>query len=284
MPGKTNVSIIGMGNWGTSLAHACRAAKIPLAETIGRSTKKTSGWPLIRLEDASLDARILWICVRDAEIVGVAESIAAQRKRLDGQIVVHSSGALSVAPLDSVKRRGAEVASLAPVMSFPTRTPVPLSGVLFAVEARAAIDSRMNALVRKLGGKPFPVRTKEKPLYHAAATMASPLLVSHFSAALAMARLAGLSDANARQWIAALAQATMKNIFERGEGKSFSGAFARGDIETIRLHLQSLQQHPMLREIYISLARHAVETLPVQNRKELESLLRKDRRGKFTDA
>lgn len=236
-------------------------------------------WPLVRLEDASLDAQILWICVRDAEIAGVAESIATRRKRFDGQIVIHSSGVLSVKALDSVKRRGAKVASLAPVMSFPTRTPVSLAGVLFAVEAAAAIRPRMNALVRKLGGKPFPVRTKVKPLYHAAATMASPLLVSHLSAAMSMARLTGLSDANARQWIAALAQTTMNNVFERGEGKSFSGAFARGDVETIRLHLESLQQHPMLREIYISLARHAVEMLPVQRRNELESLLQKDALG-----
>jgi predicted short-subunit dehydrogenase-like oxidoreductase (DUF2520 family) len=161
-------------------------------------------------------------------------------------------------------------------MSFPTRTPVSLKGVLFAVEAEATARRQLYALVRKLGGQPFAVESSRKPLYHAAATLASPLLVSELSAAMATARLAGLSAQEAKQWLAALAQTTVNNVFSRGEEKSFSGAFARGDVATIQLHLQALAEHPILEGIYRSLAMHAVESLPIQNEKELRSLLKKN--------
>jgi predicted short-subunit dehydrogenase-like oxidoreductase (DUF2520 family) len=277
---KEDVAIVGLGNWGSSLAQACLTNGIPLRETVVRARRRPSGLPQVRFEDAKFDAQIIWLCVRDAEIADVAERIVAQRGRLDGQIVVHSSGALSVKVLEAAKRAGARIASLAPVMSFPTRRPVPLTGVLFAVEAEAAIRGRLNALVRKLGGKPFPVESSKKPMYHAAATLASPLLVSELSAALTTARLAGLSERDAKRWVGLLAQASVHNVFARGAEKSFSGAFARGDVETIRLHLQALAPHPILAGIYRALAVYAVETLPVSRRNALRSLVKEDVAGK----
>lgn len=267
------MAIVGLGNWGSSLAQGCVEAGIPLREVVVRSRPSRSAQlPLTRFEDARFDARLIWICVRDGEIADVAKRIASRRP-LDGQIVAHSSGALNVKALAPAKRAGADVASLAPVMSFPTRLPVPLRRVLFAVEAEQPIQRRLYSLLRKLGGQPFAVKSSKKPLYHAAATMASPLLVSELSAAMAMARLAGLSPLAARQWLAALAQATVQNVFSRGEEKSFSGAFARGDVATIQLHLQALAEHPILAGVYRSLARHAVDSLPVQKKRELEHLL-----------
>ncbi|WP_158751190.1 Rossmann-like and DUF2520 domain-containing protein [Acidobacterium sp. S8] len=277
MPGKTDLTIVGLGNWGSSLAHACLAADIPLSEVVTRASRRLRlQVPQVTFENAAFDAKILWLCVRDAEIASVAERIVERRGSLRRQIVVHSSGALNVKALDAAKRAGAQVASIAPVMSFPTRIPVPLSGVFFAVEAGPEIHVSLNHLVRKLGGEPFAVESKKKPMYHAAATLASPLLVSEISAAMAAARLAGLSERHAKRWVESLAQASMRNVFARGEKNSFSGAFARGDLETIRLHLQTLQQHPILAEVYRSLARHAVETLPVKRRPELQSLLKMD--------
>jgi predicted short-subunit dehydrogenase-like oxidoreductase (DUF2520 family) len=275
MAKRLDVSIVGLGNWGSSLAQACLDAGIPVREAVVRSrVSRIAKLPLIRFEEARFDARIIWLCVRDGEIEHTVKDIVARRRRLAGQIVVHSSGALSVKMLSEARRAGATVASLAPVMSFPTRVPVSLDGVLFAVEATQSTRQALHALVRKLGGRPFAVESGKKPLYHAAATMASPLLVSELSAAMATARLAGLSTQEAKQWLAALAQATVNNLFSRGEEESFSGAFARGDIATIQLHLQALAKHPILAGVYRSLAMYAVDSLPVQRSKELKAVLK----------
>jgi predicted short-subunit dehydrogenase-like oxidoreductase (DUF2520 family) len=160
-------------------------------------------------------------------------------------------------------------------MTVPTLTYVPLGCVLFGVEAPdAAVRRVLVALVRILGGKPFNITSNNKALYHAAGTLASPLLVSELTAAIQAARLAGLDRRNAQRWIESLATATSRNVFSRGPTRSFSGPFARGDAATIELHLRALQEHPILADLYRSLAVYAVKSLPIQNHRALELVLR----------
>jgi len=272
---KTDVALIGLGNWGASLAAALNRARIPLSEVIVRRRKPSSPLPTVSWKNAALDARILWLCVPDSAISDTAAQIVNHRPDLRGQIVIHSSGALTVDALDPVRRAGAAVASIHPVMTFPTRDPVALDGVLFAVESVGLAARRtLHGIIRKLGGRPFDISSSNKALYHAAGTLASPLLVSHLTAAIEAARLAGLDARTAAQWVEALATATARNLFARGPSRSFSGPFARGDAPTIHLHLQALQKHPILADVYRSLALHALATLPVRNRQVLFEALR----------
>ena len=269
---QPGVSIIGPGNWGSTLAHALAAAGVPLRERIVHHAR--SG---VTLHRAQLNARILWLCVPDAAIPQVTRSIVqrvvARGAALKGQIVVHSSGALSSEVLQAAAHAGASVASVHPMMSFPTRTPVPLDGVVFAVEADGAARRTLNAIVRRIGGRPFPINSANKALYHAVGVLSSPLLVSHLLAAQQMAELAGISPQQARRVIEPIVRATLDNLFLRGPGRSNSGPIARGDIETIRLHLGALKPHPMLADVYRSLALYALETLPSSGKTALRRLL-----------
>jgi predicted short-subunit dehydrogenase-like oxidoreductase (DUF2520 family) len=269
-----SVSIIGLGNWGTSLAIGLEAAGIPIREIIVRKKVRRTSLPTVTWLQAALDAKILWLCVPDAAIEQTALAIVQRRPSLKGQIVLHSSGALTVKALEAARKVGAQIASVHPAMTFPTREAVSLRGVLFGIEASEAGALRtLRVLVRKLGGKPFVLDSKKKALYHAAGTFASPLLVSALTAAMETAQFAGLDEETAHQWVRALAAKTASNVFEQGAQKSFSGPFARGDAETIHLHLQALQPHPILAELYRALARHAIETLPVRNTASLHEVL-----------
>jgi predicted short-subunit dehydrogenase-like oxidoreductase (DUF2520 family) len=267
---EVSVAVIGAGNWGSSLVNALIGAESGPVEIIRRS-----GWRRVKL-----DARVIWICVPDAAIAEVAEKIAERSRRLRGenalrgQIVAHSSGALGADVLEPARKARAQIAAVHPAMSFPTRRVVALEGVMFGVEARdAEVRRELNALVRRLGGVPFAMKAEGKALYHAAGMFASPLLVAELTAAMETARLAGLSDKTAQAWVRALAEVTVRNVFARGAAKSFSGPFARGDAETIRLHLQALEEHPILADVYRSLARQALEALPVKNRPPLEKAI-----------
>ena len=284
---QRSVSIIGPGNWGSSLAHALRAAGVPLHEVIvpaqsGRSVvsygKRARALPLTTLGHAQLEADVLWLCVPDAAIAQVThrlvERVAARGSTLKGQIVVHSSGALSGQVLRAAAHAGASVASVHPVMSFPTRTPVPLQGVPFGIEADAARRRILNTIVRQIGGRPFAIHVSSKALYHVVGMLSSPLLVSHLAAAQQAAELAGLSPRQARRLIEPIARATLDNVFLRGAGKSFSGPIARADVETIRLHLQALEPHPMLAGVYRALALFALDALPSPGKTQVRRLLR----------
>jgi predicted short-subunit dehydrogenase-like oxidoreductase (DUF2520 family) len=246
-----SVSVIGRGNWGSSLAHALADVGVLKQEA---------------------DADILWICVPDAAIARVAKRLA--RQDLSGKIVVHSSGALSSEILRPARKAGAAIASVHPMMSFATRTPVPLVGVPFAVEAEGGPRRILTHLVRQIGGSPFAVSAGHKALYHALGVLASPLLVSHLLAAQEVALQAGFSRSKAQDLLEPIVRATVENFFARGAQKSFSGPFARGDAETIRLHLQALEPHPMVAGVYRSLALYALDALPVPRKKRLRRALR----------
>lgn len=266
-----SVALIGLGNWGTSLAYGLLSAGLPLPEIVmrGRTRPNVSGLPVVRWRQARLDASILWLCVPDGEIAEAAAQIAEARD-LRRQIVVHSSGALTVDALAAARRGGATVAAVHPVMTFPTRSPVPLTRVLFGIETASPAARRiLSGVVRRLGGTAFRVDGRHKALYHAAGTLASPLLVSALTAAMETARAAGLKEHDAEAVVEALAEATMRNVFTRGATQSFSGPFARGDADTLKLHLQALAGHPILAGVYRSLAWHALDSLPVRNRRAL---------------
>jgi predicted short-subunit dehydrogenase-like oxidoreductase (DUF2520 family) len=268
-----DVAVIGPGNWGSSLVAALVAAEIPLREVVVRGRRATESHT-VPWKDAALDARVLWLCVPDSAIVQAAAEIVRRRGNLSGQVVVHSSGALTVDALSAVRRAGGKVASVHPAMTFPTRELVGLDGVFFGVETEDAAARRgLRSLVRRMGGRPFDLRSEQKAMYHAAGTLASPLLVSALTAAMEAARLAGLDEGTARQWVQSLSEPTVRNVFARGAERSFSGPFARGDAGTIRLHLKSLEEHPILADVYRSLARQAIETLPVRNRTALMRVL-----------
>jgi predicted short-subunit dehydrogenase-like oxidoreductase (DUF2520 family) len=246
-----SVCILGRGNWGSSLAHALERAGVPIREH---------------------EADIVWLCVPDKAIASVGRRLA--RRNLSGKIVLHSSGALSSEILASARKAGAAIASVHPMMSFPTRTPVALEGVPFAVEAESVTRRVLNALIRRIGGRPFAVSAEYKALYHALGVLASPLLVSHLVAAQEAALRAGFTRRKARELIEPIVRSTVENFFSRGAGKSFSGPFARGDAETIRLHLQALKPHPMLAGVYRSLALYALDALPAPGKRRLRRLLR----------
>ncbi|MGE5726145.1 MAG: DUF2520 domain-containing protein, partial [Acidobacteriota bacterium] len=59
-----------------------------------------------------------------------------------------------------------------------------------------------------------------------------------------------------------------------GPANAFSGPLVRGDVATVRRHLEALSKLPGARRVYVALARAALETLPIRNRKELEKALR----------
>ena len=279
---QPSVSIIGLGNWGSSLARALADSKVPLHEMVvsdrpsGRKTVRSL--PLTTLAQARLEANVLWLCVPDSAIAQVIARLAKRvaHRGLRGQIVVHSSGALSAGVLREAAKAGASVGSVHPLMSFPTRRPVMLKGVSFAVEADAASSRVLNQLVRRIGGHPFAIKAADKAIYHAVGVLSSPLLVSHLAAAHETAARAGFSPRQARRLIEPIVRATLDNFFHNGPARSFSGPIARGDVETIRLHLRALKPHPILASVYRSLALYALEALPASGKEALHASLRRN--------
>jgi len=224
------------------------------------------------LDNANLDADIIWLCVPDSQIEPVAKALAASSWK--GKLALHSSGVLTSDALASLRKWGASVASAHPLMTFVRGSAPDLSAVPFAIEgdARAARAARMIAW--HLGGLPVAIRKADKPAYHLFATMICPLLISLLAASERAAQLAGISPEDARRRMLPIMRQTIVNYEELGAATAFTGPFVRGDIDTVRLHLKELSRSPSLKAVYASLAEAALQNLPHRNSKQIRTKLR----------
>ncbi len=189
-------------------------------------------------------------------------------------MVLHSSGALGSDALDPLRQRGASAASLHPMMTFAAGVRRSFAGIPFAVEGDPAAARRARSLVSDLGGNVFPIRPQDKALYHMSGFFAAPLLLTTLATAEHVAIAAGIPSRKARTFLEPIVRQTVENYLARGAAASLTGPLARGDLATLRKHLQALQRVPEAREAYFALARTALKMLPVKHRAELRKLLK----------
>jgi predicted short-subunit dehydrogenase-like oxidoreductase (DUF2520 family) len=259
-----------------------RRAGYRISEIVSRDTtaSKRKARELARKVDAQastsdtarLDADLVWFCVPDQEIAAASHQLASAivwKKK----IVFHSSGALASDELKALRRRGASVASVHPLMTFVSGSTSSLQGVPFAVEGDAAAVRAARRIVRNLGGEAFTIRKQHKAAYHAWGAFTSPLLVATLVTGERLARAAGLSAVEARKKMLPIVRQTITNYEALGPAGAFSGPIVRGDVETVRKHLQVLRRVPQAKHVYLALARAALRYLPVRNRARLEKAL-----------
>lgn len=278
---KLTIAIVGPGNLGSAMARALLAAGYRVREIVhrgGTSAKRARalareiGARDVIASEARFNAEIVWICVADGAIAACAAELAKAAKWV-GKIAFHSSGALSSRELKQLKRRGAAVASVHPMMTFVRSVRPDLQGVTFAIEGDAPAVRAARRIVRDLGGRAVLIDARRKPMYHAFGAFTSPLIVATIAAAEQVARKAGLDQVSARAAIAPILRQTVENYFERGPAGAFSGPLVRGDVETVQRHLDVLRVLPEARAAYVALARSAIKTLPVKKKKDIERLL-----------
>ena len=282
MARKPRIAIIGAGKVGGALAVSLRRAGYSIDAIVTRpggfSFRRASR--LARqvgsravISGARIKAEVIWFCVPDGEIASAAQSLALL---IRGQptVALHSSGLLSSDQLDVLRRSGANVASVHPLMSFVPGSRPSLAGVSFAMEGDAAAVRMAKRIVKDLRGEPFVIRKKDKAAYHAWATFASPLLTALLATTERVAVTAGVKAKIARQRVMPIVSQTVVNYATLGASASFSGPFVRGDVKTIGQHLRALRRVPPARDAYKALARAALQYLPTKNRKALSKFVK----------
>jgi len=278
MAAKPTIAIVGPGRLGTALALELDRAGYRVREILSRSgraaralSKKLSA-RAANANTAALDADLVWFCVPDREIASAAQRLASDHA-WKGKLAFHSSGALSSGELNVLRRRGAAVASVHPLMTFVSGSIPSLRGVPFAMEGDAKAVAAAQRVIRDLGGEAFRISQRNKAAYHAWGAFASPLLVALLVTAEQVARAAGVSPAAARKRMLPILRQTVENYAKLGPAGAFSGPIVRGDAEIVQKHLEVLKKVPEAREVYGSLARLALRHLPATKRKELERVL-----------
>jgi predicted short-subunit dehydrogenase-like oxidoreductase (DUF2520 family) len=278
-PYARTVSIVGAGNLGTALALTLTSAGYAVKYIAVRAKASSSAASkgiarklkarLVELGKQPLDTDIVWIAVPDDSIAQVAHQLAATQN-WKGRIVFHSSGALTSDELTALRVKGARVASLHPMMTFVRGSLPGMTGVAFAVEGDAVATRAAREIVARLGGYAFPIKKQNKVLYHAFGSFASPLVIALMASLEQVAKAAGIKAGDIKGVMLPLLEQTLRNYLKHDTASAFSGPLIRGDVATVRKHLDELKKVPAAREVYVALAKAAVRHLPVRNRRAVE--------------
>jgi predicted short-subunit dehydrogenase-like oxidoreductase (DUF2520 family) len=288
---KPRIAIVGAGNLAGALAVSLHGAGYRIDQIVARESAASlrrarrlarevrasaviANAPGVININVNINAEIVWFCVPDGAIASAAESLAGAAD-WSGKVALHSSGALTSDELRGVRRRGAAVASVHPLMTFVRGSRPPLAGVPFAIEGDRKAVRAARAIVLDLRGQPFAIRREQKEAYHAWGMFASPLLTALLAASERVAGAAGVSRTAARERMLPILRQTLANYARLGAPESFSGPIARGDVATVGKHLEVLRNVPGVREVYVALARTALRDLPAKHRAALEKMFKK---------
>ncbi len=254
--------ILGAGRVGRTLISVLQSAGEPLSGASNRSEKnahrttaelgiptQASPCPVIPPE-----TRIAWLTVPDREI-GAAARCAAPQLHPDA-ILVHTSGTLPSAMLRS---HAPTVGSVVGAHPLQTMTGAPddlerIHGCHWFLEGEPEALQTITALLQRLGMHTHPIRPESRPLYHAAAVLASNAAFGLHNAATRLLVQAGVDTEDAAAALVPLMTATLSNLQKMGAPKALTGPVARGEVDVVASHLDVLaREAPECEELYRAL-------------------------------
>jgi predicted short-subunit dehydrogenase-like oxidoreductase (DUF2520 family) len=212
--------------------------------------------PVLDPADVAARSDVLVLAVPDDALVAVAEELASVLR--PGQVVVHTSGRHGLDALRSVARAGARPVALHPAMTF-TGSALDL-GRSCAVGLTAGEGERELAedLAHVLGGTPVWVDDADRVRYHAALSHGANHLVTLVAQAREMLQGVG-AGAEASAILRPLLEAALENALDLGDA-ALTGPVARGDVTTVRAHVDALADVPTsTRDAYVAMAHATTE-------------------------
>ncbi len=271
---KKAVAIIGAGSVGSSVGCLLSRAGYRITSVVTRSIASASiaagfigaGEPTTNVKTAVSGAEIVFITTPDRAIKEVCQAVAQSGGLASGTVVVHMSGAHTLDLLDAARAVGASRAVLHPLQSVPSRQQglQNLPGSSFRVEADPEAEGVAKELVTALGGHELKMSKwrsdrNSAALYHAGAVAVSNYFVAVVAFGLEFYEALGADRREALKAVLPLIRGTLDNIESIGVPRALTGPIDRGDIETIREHLDAMRQRaPELLPLYRALARQTV--------------------------
>lgn len=264
-----SLSIIGCGKVGKTLGYLFNKNKIfKILGVLNRTQIKASysvnfigaGQPVTNVSQLPI-SDIYLISTSDDLITFFSEQLA-KYANIDGSIIFHCSGLLTSKILLDCKHKFALTASAHPLFSFanPEKAISTFQQVPCAIEGEKEAKLVLKNAFKILNAKPFIIREQDKTLYHVGSTMASNNLVGLIETSINIFQKIGLSHTDALSLIAPLLKQTTDNIISLGTSKALTGPISRADINTVKLHLQALEQlDPKLSIIYKQLGKQLIE-------------------------
>lgn len=261
------LGFIGAGTVGTALAVRLSAKGYKVVAVSSRSkisarnlAQTINGCQVLNNgQDVADAAEIVFITTPDDAIAPVVSQIQWH----PGQSVVHCSGADSTDILEPAKKLGASVGVFHPLQTFASvrQAMENISGSTFALEAEEPLLNILKGMATALDGHWVELKASDKVVYHAAAVIACNYMVTLVKLATDLWQTFAVPPHQATQAILPLLRGTINNIDTVGIPQCLTGPIARGDVGTVKKHINALQKiAPSLLPTYQELG---IQTIPI---------------------
>jgi predicted short-subunit dehydrogenase-like oxidoreductase (DUF2520 family) len=280
---KLKLGFVGAGRVGTALATAfarsgCKV--VAVASRSGKSArtlaKRLRGARACSAQEVADLADLVFLTVPDDAIAAAAAGIRWRK----GTACVHCSGAAELDVLAKAAADGALTGGFHPLRMFgKTGQDFGLRGYSVAIAGPDALERRLSQLARAVGARPLRVPAGGRALYHIAANFSGAFVVGMMAESVDLLRRIGIAEKDAVRALLPLLRGTADNVEKLGAAGGLGSAVARGDVATIRKHLQALREHPQTLELYRLLSLRTVPlavakgTLKPERAEEIKVLL-----------
>ena len=186
------------------------------------------------------DVDLIFVTVPDDVIADVATEL----RLYAGQAAVHTSGALDSSVLEAARAAGTQLGSFHPMVAFANQEAAvrSLPGSTIALEGDQELVALLAQLATDIGAQPVRLPPTGKTAYHAAAVLAGGGVIGLLDGVAEVARGAGLDEAGTLAIYVPLIRQALTNAEAMGIGEALTGPFVRGDVGTIRGHLEAMRR------------------------------------------
>lgn len=236
----------------TSLGMTCSgifARREEQAATLASSFRVSTSGPL---EDAAPTAAdLLLIAVTDDAVAQVASVLGRQQTFLP-RIVLHTCGVHDYRVLDPLFARGVETGSMHPLQTFTgSEDGAAFRGITIGIDGSPQALVAAHHLADELLAVSVSIDPEKRALYHAAAVMSGNHAITMLSTAGDLWELAAGNRQSFVDSLGPLTRQSIQNALDKGPEVALTGPVVRGDVQTIRLHLQAFSDHvPHLLPMY----------------------------------
>src|SRR5258706_3623669 len=283
---KITLGFIGAGRVGTGLASGFARAGVNVVAVASRTiasaqklAKRIRGARACAPQEVAERADIVFLTVPDDAI----EAVASKVRWRAGSACVHCSGAADLDVLQKAVADGALAGGFHPLHMFGEAgdSPGALAGCAIALAGPDALVERLERLARVLDAKPLHLPAGGRALYHAAANFSGAFVIALMQETVALWSKLGIPQADALAALLPLLRGTADNVEKLGAAGGLGSAVARGDVGTLRKHLDVLaKEAPDSLELYRILSLRTIPlalakgTLKPEAAEEITALLR----------
>ncbi len=264
--GPPVIGIVGAGAVGTALGVALTRGGWPVHAVASRDAGRRERFrSLVDVSRAFADpepildeVELIILAVPDDVIAGLAGSL----RMYSGQAMVHTSGALGAEVLEPAMAAGTQIGSFHPLVAFAdTELAVAaLHGATVAIEGDDQLATMLAEMADRIGATPVRLAPGTKAAYHAAAVLAAGGFVALLDAIAELGRVAGLDEHGSLAIYGPLIEGTLANARSLGVRAALTGPMTRGDVGTVRAHVETLRRHaPGVLDLYVAAARREVD-------------------------